>query len=284
MANEYFRKCPGIAMFNTGISRCPIDPGKVKGLIFAQRGVKLPVELTLENLEKAFHADRPNRLYPIKTVDEYAPSGGEAQTSAQGYGATKVTGYSARTDSFTLSDYDVTLKTNVVEAKDVQFDVYIIDDNNVIWGDKDTDGSLKGIELSGISVGGQDFDSSGQQANLIINIMYKDIERHWKIQDYRQVDFDILSILNGIVFVDVKMIENNKYKIIEHNGKLDVTPYVGEKLSGGNATKCWDTGVTAVSYADGFLAITVTDSATPHLKKPSVLQENGVTGIEEYTE
>lgn len=95
MATDY-RKCPGVATFNTGSSVCVLDPGKIKAIILTIHGHKIPTEKTAEAFEKACHADRPGRIFPIKTIVEYAPSGGEAQTSATGYGPTKITSYSAK--------------------------------------------------------------------------------------------------------------------------------------------------------------------------------------------
>lgn len=272
------RTCGGSSEFNSGRSRCPVPRGKIKGLIFVSHGVKLPSEITLENLEKAIHADRPNRIFPVKTVEEYAPSGGEAQTSQQGYGANKITSYSAKTDSFTLDKYDMGLKANVVEAKDTMFDVYLINDSNVIFGERDNDGSLKGIPLSGIYVSGQDYDSSGQVANLILNIMYSDIEKHWKLEDVRMVEFDITSVLEGLVEVEFKKLSDpvNGYKLVERYGRLDVTSSFGPIIK----SKATDVlpGVTVSAYDNGILTLT---GGEPKLAKPSILQENGIVGIEQ---
>jgi len=272
------RTCGGSNEFNSGISRCPVPRGKIKGLVFVPHGVKLPSDITLENLEKAIHADRPNRIFPVKTVEEYAPSGGEAQTSQQGYGANKVTSYSAKTDAFTLDKYDMGLKANVVEAKDTAFDVYLVNDSNVIFGERDNDGSLKGIPLSGIYVSGQDYDSSGQVANLILNIMYSDIEKHWKVEDVRMVDFDIVSELNGLVEVEFKKVgtTGNNYKLTEKYGRLDLTSNYGPLIQSKAAQVL--PNATGVSYADGLITVT---SGEPKLAKPSVLQSAGIIGIEQ---
>lgn len=273
-----YRTCGGKSKFNTGKSRCPVPRGKIKMLIFVESGIKLPKVLTPESIEIACHADEPNRIYPIKTVEEYAPSGGEAQTSQQGYGPNKVTGYSAKTDAFTLDDPDMALKANIVSAKNKKLDVYLVNDSNIIFGDRDNDGSLKGIPLSGISVGGQDYDSSGQVANLIVNVMYKDIEKHWELEDVIQVDFDIVSAAQGLTEVNlVKLDEENNYKIIEVNGSLDVTSYFGS-IIGENATTILGSGITTASYADGIITVT---GGTPSLAKPSILQKVGILGIEE---
>jgi len=272
------REC-GSKTFNSGISSCPVPRGKVKALIFVQSGYALPQAITADAIETAIHADRPDRIYPVKTIEEFAPSGGEAQTSQQGYGANKVTSYSARTDTFTLDIYDMGFRANVVEAKDSKFDVFFVNDSNTIFGQRsDTDTLLHGIPLSGIYVGGQDFDSSGQNSYLTVNLMYSDIERHFKLEDVRTVDFDILGSLYGLVEVDfVSAGTTGKYKLIEHYGRLDITANFGTAIAAGSSTVV--PGASAVTYADGVLSLT----GTAKLAKPSVLSEKGILGIEQFS-
>lgn len=282
MATGY-RTCGGVNQFNSGISRCPVPRGKIKGVILVSHGYSLPSELTADNIMKAIHADRPNRIFPIKTVDEFAPSGGEAETSQQGYGANKVSGISARTDAFTLDKYDAGLRANVVEAKNNQFDVYLINNDGYIFGQTGDNGEFKGIPLSGIYVGGQDFDSSGQVANFVLNLMYSDIEEHFKLEDARKVEFNILSLLSGLVEVEwLKMTAANTYKLIESYGRLDITEYYGALIkAGGNTVIANATSSTNITYADGILTIPTVNAAAPVLAKPSVLFGKGITGIEQ---
>lgn len=273
-----YRKCPGVATFNTGSSVCVLDPGKIKAIILTIHGHKIPTEKTAEAFEKACHADRPGRIFPIKTIVEYAPSGGEAQTSATGYGPTKVTGYSAKNDVWTLQDYDASLKANIMAAKNVAFDAYFVDENNVVYGVNDGTEDLAGIPLSGVYPGGQDWDSSGTEANLTIATMFKDYEKYVKNADVRAYDFDVVDALKGLVYVDLVSTESNKYKLIEHFGKLDITEYYGELLAKNAETAL--NGATSASYADG--VITTVGEGSITLASPSVLQESGITGIEAW--
>lgn len=277
MATDY-RKCPGVSTFNTGSSVCVLDPGKIKAIILTIHGHKIPTEKTAEAFEKACHADRPGRIFPIKTIVEYAPSGGEAQTSATGYGPTKITSYSAKNDVWTLQDYDASLKANIMVAKNVAFDAYFVDENNVIYGMNDGTEDLAGIPLSGVYPGGQDWDSSGTEANLTIATMFKDYEKYIKNADVRAYDFDVVDALKGLVYVDLVSTEDKKYKLIEHFGKLDITEYYGELLQK-NATTALP-NATDVSYANGIITI---NEGTAELASPSVLQEAGITGIEAWT-
>lgn len=283
MAKEYFRSCYGAARFNTGNSKCVLDPGKVKAIILVLRGHQLPSPLTAEALEKACHADRPDRIFPIKTVVEYAPSGGEAQTSAKGYGPNKVTSYSAKNDVWTLEDYDATLKANLMTAKGVAFDAYFVDGNYVVYGVDDGKGGFGGIQLSGVYPGGQDWDSSGTEAELTIATMFKDYEQYVKTASVRTCDFDILAVLTGLTYVQfITAGAVDEYKLIEHFGRLDITDYYKDVLAGENASKVLN-GVTAMAYSDGkFKATPASGGGKISLKSPSVLQENGVIGIEQW--
>lgn len=276
MATDY-RKCPGLATFNTGNSVCVLDPGKIKAIILAIHGHKLPKGKTAEAIEAACHADRPNRIFPIKTIVEYAPSGGEAQTSATGYGPTKVTGYSAKNDVWTLQDYDASLKANLMAAKNVAFDAYFVDENNIVYGMNDGTDELAGIPLSGVYPGGQDWDSSGTEANLTVATMFKDYEKYIKNADVSAYGFDVVEALKGLVYVDLKSAEQGKYKLVEHFGKLDITEYYGALLQENAETAL--PGAVDVSYADGAISAT----GTVKLAKPSDLQSVGITGIESWS-
>ena len=281
MATDY-RKCPGLATFNTGNSVCVLDPGKIKAIILTIHGHKLPNEKTAQAIEIACHADIPGRIFPIKTIVEYAPSGGEAQTSATGYGPTKVTSYSAKNDVWTLQDYDANLKANLMAAKNVAFDAYFVDENNIVYGMNDGTDELAGIPLSGVYPGGQDWDSSGTKANLTVATMFKDYEKYIKNADVSAYDFDVVEALKGLVSVDLKSVdlksaESGKYKLVEHFGKLDITEYYGTLLQNNAAAAL--PGATSVSYANGVISAT----GTVKLAKPSVLQSVGITGIEPWS-
>ena len=254
-----------------------LDPGKIKAIILTIHGHKLPKEKTAEAIEAACHADRPDRIFPIKTIVEYAPSGGEAQTSATGYGPTKVTSYSAKNDVWTLQDYDASLKANLMAAKNVAFDAYFVDENNIVYGMNDGTDELAGIPLSGVYPGGQDWDSSGTEANLTVATMFKDYEKYIKNADVSAYDFDVVEALKGLVYVDLKSAESGKYKLVEHFGKLDITEYYGALLQTNAETAL--PNATGVSYADGVISAT----GTVKLAKPSVLQGVGITGIESWS-
>ncbi len=272
------RTCAGLANFNTGNSKCQLDPGKVKAIILTVHGYKLPTSVTAETLEAACHADRPARLFPIKTVAEFEASGGEAETSTLGYGPTKVTGYSAFSATWTVEEYDGSLKANIMRIKNTAMDAYFVDENNVVFGMSDDTDYLAGIPLSGVYPGGQDWDSSGTEANLTITTMFKDYEKYIKNADTRSYDFDVTDALSGLVYVDFVSTDGG-YKVVEHYGHLDVTEYFGQLLADNSDNAL--PNATAVSYDSSTNVLTITGDTT--LASPSVLQQAGIIGIEQWS-
>ena len=272
-----YRVCGGSAAgFNTGFNFCPLQPGKAKAVILVYHGKKLPTELTAENLEKACHADGQDRIFPILNISEYATSGGEANTSENGYAGSSITGYSARTATFTLSKFNLALQANLVSNKATTFDMYVVDENDVIYGIDDASDALAGIPLTGVYPTGQPFSSSGQVAYLAFNALYADIEAYMKNASAKGATFNVPGALTGLVFAEFIEIEDGKYKLVDHYDRTDLTTYYGADIAENAATALVEG--TSASYSNGILTIT----GTPKLAAPSVLQENGIIGIEQW--
>lgn len=273
-----YRVCGGSAAgFNTGQNFCPLQPGKAKAVILTYHGKKLPKDLTAENLEKACHADGQDRIFPILGISEYATSGGEAKTSENGYAGSSITGYSARTDTFTLAKYNMSLQANLVSNKATTFDMYVVDENDVIYGIDDASDSLAGIPLTGVYPTGQPFSSSSQVAYLAFNALYADIEAYMKNASAKGATFNVAGALIGLVFVEFIEIEDGKYKLVDHYDRTDLTAYYGSLIAQHAETAL--TKGMSVSYSDGILTI----SGEPELAQPSVLQGIGITGIEQWS-
>ena len=272
-----YRVCGGSAAgFNTGFNFCPLQPGKAKAVILTYHGKKLPAELTAENLEKACHADGQDRIFPILNISEYATSGGEANTSENGYAGSSITGYSPRTDTFTLSKFNLALQANLVSNKATTFDMYVVDENDVIYGIDDASDALAGIPLTGVYPTGQPFSSSGQVAYLAFNALYADIEAYMKNASAKGATFNVPGALTGLVFAEFIEVSSGKYKLVDHYDRTDLTAYYGAQIAA-KASTVLVSGSTA-SYSDGVLTI----SGEPKLAEPSVLQENGIIGIEQW--
>jgi hypothetical protein len=111
---------------------------------------------------------------------------------------------------------------------------------------------------------------------LAFNALYADIEAYMKNASAKGATFNVVGALTGLVFAEFIEIEDGKYKLVDHYDRTDLTAYYGAQIAA-NGSKVLASGST-VSYEDGVLTI----SGTPKLATPSVLQENGIIGIEQW--
>ena len=265
------------ADFNSGKSGCPIDYGKIKGAIIVPAGEKLPAGFDGDDLREACHADLPNRIYPVLLFVEYAKNGGEPQVSAVGYGPNKVTGISAQTDTFTLDGVDYGLHAELLKSKNVKRDVYYFDEDGVIYGVNDGTDVLAGIPMCCIYSTIIPHPTSSAEESLTVSFCRLDAEKSQQNYDFIDTDIRFEDVLIGLTPVELVKDGDNKYHIVEKVGGFDRTPEFGTIIAA-NAAATID-GISAATYADGALTLTVTQDATPALKAPSALYANGIEGI-----
>ena len=265
------------ADFNSGKSGCPIDYGKIKGAIIVPAGEKLPAGFDGDDLREACHADLPNRIYPVLLFVEYAKKGGEPQVSAVGYGPNKVTGISAQTDTFTLDGVDYGLHAELLKSKNVKRDVYYFDEDGVIYGVNDGTDVLAGIPMGCIYPTIIPHPTSSAEESLTVSFCHLDAEKSQQNYDFIDTDIRFEDVLIGLTPVELVKDGDNKYHIVEKVGGFDRTPEFGTIIAA-NAAATID-GISAATYADGALTLTVTQDATPALKAPSALYANGIEGI-----
>ena len=159
--------------------------------------------------------------------------------------------------------------------------MYVFDKNNVIYGEDDGTDELAGFDLSGVYPTGQTYDSSGQKAYLAFNAMYSDTEKMMKNMSVKQSGVNLENVLKGLNYVEfVKMTSpENTYKLVDHYDRTDLTAYYGAVLSEKASTVV--SGASALEYSNGVLTAT---GGVPVLKSPSILQTNGVIGIEQWVQ
>ena len=266
--------------FFSGQSVCEIDYNKVKAMILVEHGTKLSYD-SLSDLRAMCHADLPERAYGFPAIVNWEPSGGEAQISQVGYGPNAYNGMSARTDTFTLDAYRHYLRAQILANANEVFDMYLIDLQNNLYGLNDGTDTLAGIPVT-IYPSGNDHPGATDKASLVVNVAYQDVEYYMLHLDVEPLEYDALSGVFGLMPVTLEKIgsSGNNYKVVEYEGKGDATAKYGALIAE-NATDVLD-GVTAATYdaANNVLQLTVTQNATPALKKASVLCTNGIYGIE----
>lgn len=269
--SEYVRSCQTAEKFNTGGSYCPIDPSKVKAVILATKDIALPYSTTADAIKEMCHADRPDRIYPIKGIVEYAPSGGEAQTETQGYGGMKIIGYSAKDDVFTVGNYDMEIVKNLTRVKNATFYVFYVDADNQIHGvAKDDKDSIFGIPAK-VYVADQSFDTSSTNANYSLHVALEDVERFMLHRTAFKPEFDTLDALVGLMNVRFVSVTGG-YKLVD-SSNTDITAVYKDLTA-----DCLENG-EAISYSSATDVFTST--AEPKLKTPAELFAQNIFGIEQ---
>ena len=277
------RSCSSNSFF-TGKSVCEIDYDKIKYLLLTKHGVKLQYD-TLDNLRAMCHADLPNRAYGFPQIVNWEPNGGEVQTSQVGYGPNVYNGVSARTDAFTVDKFRHYLRAEILKNVDEEFDMYLIDAKNNLYGLNDGTDTLAGVPVT-IYPSGNDHPGASDKASLAVNVSYVDVEEYMMKLDVVPLDYAARSAVYGLMPVTLEKVGStgNNYKLVEYYGKGDATAKFGELISDNVASVL--NGATAATYdaTNNYITVTLaSDSTAPTLKAASVLEANGIYGIEPFS-
>ena len=277
------RSCASNSFF-TGKSVCEIDYDKIKYLLLTKHGVKLQYD-TLDNLRAMCHADLPNRAYGFPQIVNWEPNGGEVQTSQVGYGPNVYNGVSARTDAFTVDKFRHYLRAEILKNVDEEFDMYLIDAKNNLYGLNDDTDELAGIPVT-IYPSGNDHPGASDKASLAVNVSYVDVEEYMMKLDVVPLDYAARSAVYGLMPVTLEKVGStgNNYKLVEYYGKGDATAKYGELISDNVASVL--NGATAATYdaTNNYITVTLaSDSTAPTLKAASVLEAAGIYGIEPFS-
>lgn len=269
---------------NTGLSKCPVDFARMKGAIIVPYGTKLPAQLTNEKLTELAHADVHERIYGILGFCEYAPEGGEAQTGAVGYGGLRVTGYSDRSDTFTLDKNYPELHASLTKSSGKMWGAYFFDEKNYLYGLNDGTDVLAPFPMTTIHSNATPYSTSSAKSTMTVKFCHEDARIAIENADYVKLGFNPQRSTLGLTAVKlVKAADTvNDYKLLEAIGGFDLTPEFGPLIAD-SATVI--TGATAATYDSEKRALTLTTAAgggaTPKLKAPKALLEAGIEGIEE---
>lgn len=270
------------AQMYTGGTMCKIDFDHIKGMIVVPRGFKLPVDLTGEKLEELCHADK-DRVYGIAELAEYAKNGGEAQVNAVGYGGSRVTGYSDRTDTFTPKDYDMSLYASLTKFSGKPMGVYYFDDKGRLFGINDGTDMLAAIPVNGIYADATPLPTSSDKANMTVSCLLSDTRAAIENADFVELGFNPLRYQTGLVPVVLGKVgaTGNSYKLYEKTGGYDCTKDFSEEIVQ-HHDQIFEEGVTSVAFneADETLTIVCAAGKTPKFKSASALLAAGIKGIE----
>lgn len=272
------------AQFNTGVSKCPPDFGKMIGAILVANGTKLPTALSADRLESLVHASGSERVYGILRFTDYAKNGGEPQTSADGYGPEEFTGFSARKDDYTLNKFYPELHAALTRTANVTRGVYFFDENYMLYGLNDGTDELAPYPMSGVYSNATPHPTSSAKATMTVSFAHVDAKAAAINFDYAQLGFNPEKITLGLTAVKLEKVgtTGNAYKLYEAVGGYDVTPIYGPLIAAAGS-KVINGSTTAVTYDASAKTLTIAASAGAEisLKSAAELYENDIKGIEQ---
>lgn len=271
------RQCAS-AQLNTGTSKCPLDMGKMIGAIIVPQGTTLPADLTADSLEELAHADEGERICGILRFAEYAKNGGEAQTSANGYGPEKFNGFSARKDTFTMDEFHPELDRSLNRSANVPRGVYFFNEDNYIFGVDGANGTLEPFDMSSIYSDATPFPSSSAKATMNVTFCHAKVKQSIENYNFAPLGFDPSKLVLGLTEVVLEKQGESGYKLYEKTGKLDVTGIYGPLIATAGASVL-DGSTAAATYDAASKALTITGNGTVSLKSPATLYEKGIKGI-----
>ena len=270
--------------FYTGKSVCEIDYDKIKYVVLTQHGTKLSYT-TGAVLRAQCHAGVGTRAYGFPQIVNWEVNGGEAQTSQVGYGPNTYNGVSARTDTFTMDMFRHYLRAVILKNVDEEFDMYLIDYKNNLYGLNDGTDTLAGIPVT-IYPSGNDHPGASDKASLAVNVVYTDVEDYMINLDVVPLGFNASSFIYGLMPVDFMEIatSSGKWRLIEHYGHANATAKYGALLATNASYVLDDVSACTYNAAEDVLEITLASGKTvPVLKDAATLEGKGIYGIEPYT-
>ena len=277
------RQCD-TAQFNTGVSKCPPDFGKMLGAIIVEDGTKLPADLTAEKLEKLVHAHVSERVYGIVRFVEYAMDGGEAQTAANGYGPEEFTGFSSRKDTYTMNKFYPELHAAITRTAHLTRGAYFFDENNMLYGLNDGTDILAPFPMASVYSNATPHPTSSAKSTMSVSFAHVDAKAAAIDFDFVQLDFNPLRLTLGLVGVRLAKAEGagNSYKLYEVTGGYDVTPIYGPLIAAAGDTVI-SGAASACTYDETTQTLTIAASADADIRlmPASVLYENDIKGIEQ---
>ena len=172
---------------------------------------------------------------------------------------------------------DYGLHAELLKNKNVKRDVYYFDEDGVVYGINDGTDTLAGIPMSCIYSTIIPHPTSSAEESLTVSFCHLDAEKSQRNYDFNDTDIRFEDVLIGLTPVELVKDGDNKYHIVEKIGGYDRTAEFGTLIAA-NAADTID-GISAATYANGALTLTVTQGQTPALKAPSALYAKGIEGI-----
>ena len=260
--------------FNTGVPLCDIIRKAPKGLIFLDKGVSFSgtdfnsISAFVTALSAKTRAARGSRAYPMWDLTNYEDQTKEATKASIGNLTTAEVTKVNQIPAFTFQHYKGELfHQQLITAETASLTLLIVDEGNVVYGTRNSDGSLTGYEWSEFKAAIPKFATATETAKYSFSIQLASKIQYQDNMDFVQLDSTVASV-TGLIPVTLKeaSIATNtiSVKAIARGGKsmgvnygtelADTDAWVVTKKSDGSSVTT--SGVTYNSTTDKFAIVT----------------------------
>jgi hypothetical protein len=267
---------------------CPTFQGRPAGLIFTSRNALFSTDPDTFNQEirEAIYASGQkikDRATPVMQIANMAASGGDLQTSQEGWGGTQFTGLNEVREDYTIVKGGNCLYKQLSKLNDQEMRVFKIDNKGMIFGTvTEVEGveKFRGYELS--TIGTYLRPAADNAAAIMLSLVYSANLQQESIDSHA---FELSGDeIEGLWGIQLKKTAAGKAQVVEACSGEDLTAIFGNSLANANIYLNKTGGnPTAVTFANGVLTFTpagayrIADAAT--LKAANI---EGYEGEEDY--
>ncbi len=282
--------CKEYQPVHTKVGQCSLFEGKPSGFIFHDANTSFSLDDTEFNneIKEGIIAVGQNRITPlIGVVVDYNVSGGDVQTSQEGFGPEVPIGLNSKRGDYTIDSGGLCLLKQLKKTNGKQIRVFLVDNNNVSYG---TTAVLNGVEkIRGFlcKVWSTKRDNTGSQNGAIILSIFFDA--NYENEENNLAAISLAETYEGLTGVILKKTTTGKAKLVIACSGDDITKTYGDSLAspelfvnsaGGNPT--------GVSYSSATGELTFTPSGKYKAVDAATLKDvagiEGLEGEDEYTD
>jgi hypothetical protein len=256
--------------------------GKPNGLIFHNSGIEFSLDDVEFNsgIKDGITAPGIDRVTPlIGGVVDYQPTGGDVQTSQEGFGSDDPIGLNAKRVDITINSGGLCLLKQLKKLNGKQVRIFLVDNNNVAYG---TVAVLNGVEkFRGFlcKVWAAKRDNTGSQNGAIIFSVF--FAANYENEENNLAAIALTETYEGLTGVILKKTGTAKAKFVIACSADDLTTTYGDDLgvpdlyvnsAGGNPT--------GVVYSATTGDLTFTPAGKYKIADAATLEANGIAGYE----
>jgi hypothetical protein len=263
--------------------------GKPKGLIFHNDGIAFSLDDAEFNTEikGGIKAAGANRVTPlIGGIVDFNPTGGDVQTSQEGFGPDIPIGLNAKRVDYTINTGGLCLLKQLKKLNGKAIRVFLVDNNNVAYGTVSTFDGVEKFRGFLCVVWAAKRDNTGSQNGAIILSIFFDA--NYENEENNLAAIALMETYEGLAGVVLKKTGTAKAKFVIACSGDDLTTTYGDDLGVPDLyVNSAGANPTSVVYAAATGDLTFTPSGKYKIADAETLDANGIEGLEgedEYTD